>query len=271
VIPWREFSLVGTTDTDYTDSPDRVWATKADVSYLLEAARRLLADPRITEANVAYAYAGVRPLTFDGSAGTRASSVSRQHRVVPEGPGGRFLSVTGTKLTCFRSLAEEVGRRIARLLGRGGPSDTARITLDGQDDEAGALEVRAMLDVTEAVRSSGLEPEQIEMLVTTYGRRAGAVLDLARRLPGGAERLCKNAPEIVAQLNWAVESELAVSLQDVLLRRTGLGTGPCLGLDCAPAIAQRMGALLGWSPRRVEAELDAYEGTVRQGLRFRSE
>jgi glycerol-3-phosphate dehydrogenase len=109
------------------------------------------------------------------------------------------------------------------------------------------------------------------MLVTTYGRRAGAVLDAARRLPGGAERLCKNAPEIVAQLHWAVEGELAVSLQDVLLRRTGIGTGPCLGLDCAPAIAQRMGTLLGWSARRVEAELDAYEGVVRQGLRFRSE
>jgi glycerol-3-phosphate dehydrogenase len=111
----------------------------------------------------------------------------------------------------------------------------------------------------------------VETLVTTYGRRAGAVLDAARRLPGGTERLCKNAPEIHAQLHWAVESELAVSLQDVLLRRTGLGTGSCLGLDCAPAIAQRMGALLGWSPRRVEAELDAYESTVRQGLRFRSE
>ncbi len=271
VIPWREFSLVGTTDTDYADSPDRVWATKADVQYLLEAARRLLADPRITEANVAYAYAGVRPLTFDGAPGTRASAVSRQHRVVAEGPGGRFLSITGTKLTCFRSLAEQVGAKIARLLGRGGPSDTGRIALDGEDEEAGALEVRAMLDVTEAVRSSGLELEQVEMLVTTYGRRARAVLDAARRLPGGTERLCKNAPEIAAQLHWAVESELAVSLQDLLLRRTGIGTGPCLGLDCAPAIAQRMGALLGWSPRRLEAELDAYEGAVRQGLRFRAE
>jgi glycerol-3-phosphate dehydrogenase len=271
VIPWREFSLVGTTDTDYTDSPDRVWATKADVRYLLEAARRLLEDPRITETNVAYAYAGVRPLTFDGMAAKRASAVSRQHRVVAEGPGGRFLSITGTKLTCFRSLAEQAGATIARLLGRGGPSDTARIALDGEDEEAGALEVRAMLDVTEAVRGSGLELEQVEMLVTTYGRRARAVLDAARRQPGGTERLCKNAPEIAAQLHWAVESELAVSLQDVLFRRTGIGTGPCLGLDCAPAIAQRMAALLGWSPRRIEAELEAYESAVRQGLRFRTE
>jgi glycerol-3-phosphate dehydrogenase len=248
-----------------------VWATRADVAYLLEAARRLLTDPRITEANVVYTYAGVRPLSFDGAVSRRASAVSRQHRMVAEGPAGRFLSITGTKLTCFRSLAEHVGTEVVRRLGRGGPSDTGRIALDGEDEEAGAIEVRAMMDVTEAVRSSGLEREQVEMLVTTYGRRARAVLDAARRLPGGTDRLCKNAPEIAAQVHWAVEHELAVSLQDLILRRTGIGTGPCLGLDCAPAIAQRMGALLGWSGRRVEAELDAYEGAVRQGLRFREE
>jgi glycerol-3-phosphate dehydrogenase len=272
VIPWREFSLVGTTDTEFAENPDRVRATRADVEYLLGAARRVLTDPRIDERNVAYTYAGVRPLTFEATAATqRASAVSRQHRVVVEGPQGRFLSITGTKLTCFRSLAEEVGRSVVRLLRRGGPSDTARVALDGSDEEAGALEVRAMLDVTEAVRSSGLEPEQIEMLVATYGRRARAVLDLARRLPGGGERLCKHALEIVAQLQWAVETELAVSLQDVLLRRTGIGTGACLGLDCAAPIAHRMGALLGWTPRRIEAEIEAYEAVVRQGLRFRTE
>ena len=272
VIPWRDFSLVGTTDTDFADNPDRVWATRADVTYLLDETRRVLADPRVTEANIVYTYAGVRPLTFESGSehGKRASAVSRQHRVVAEGPGGRFLSITGTKLTCFRSLAQNVGETVVRALGRGGPSRTAALALDGSDEEASALEARAMLDVTEAVRASGLEPEQVETLVATYGRRARAVLDLARRLPGGTERLCKTAPDIVAQLHWAVETELAVSLQDVLLRRTGLGTGPCLGLDCAPAIAQRMGALLGWSARRTEAELDAYHAVIRQALRFRS-
>jgi glycerol-3-phosphate dehydrogenase len=271
VIPWRDFSLVGTTDTDFDESPDRAWATREDVAYLLAESRRVLTDPRLSEAHIVYTYAGVRPLTFDGAGrAARASAVSRQHRVVPEGPGGRFLSVTGTKLTCFRSLAQSVGDAVVRRVGRGGPSPTARMALDGSDEEAGALEVRAMLDVTEAVRATGLEPEQVATLVATYGRRARAVLDHARRLPGGTERLCKSAPEIVAQLHWAVETELAVSLQDVLLRRTGLGTGPCLGLDCAPAIAQRMGALCGWSPRRIDAELDAYQAVVRQGLRFRS-
>lgn len=267
VIPWREFSLVGTTDTDFDDNPDRVWATPDDVAYLLGETRRVLTDPRVSEANIVYTYAGVRPLTFE--LGKRASAVSRQHRVCVEGPDDRFLSITGTKLTCFRSLAQRVGDEVARRLGKGGPSRTARLALDGSDEEARALEARVMLDVTEAVRASGLEPGQVATLVATYGRRAGAVLDLARRLPGGTERLCKSAPEIVAQLHWAVERELAVSLQDLLLRRTGIGTGPCLGLDCAPAIAPRIGAILGWSARRIDAELDAYLGVIRQALRFR--
>jgi len=270
VIPWREFSLVGTTDTDFDESPDRAWTTAEDVRYLLAETRRVLVDPRVAEANVVYTYAGVRPLTAQGGAvGKRASAVSRQHRVFVEGPNGTFLSVTGTKLTCFRSLAQQVGDLVVRRLRTGGRSRTAAIALDGSDEDAGALEVRAMLDVTDVVRATGLEPGQVEMLVATYGRRARAVLDLARRVPGGTERLCKSAPEIVAQLHWAVETELAVSLQDVLLRRTGIGTGPCLGLDCAGAIAQRMGALCGWSPRRIDAELDAYHAAVRQGLRFR--
>jgi len=271
VIPWREFSLVGTTDTDFADNPDRVWATAEEVRYLLAETRRILTDPRIDESSIVYTYAGVRPLTFEGaSSGKRASAVSRQHRVVAEGPDDDFLSITGTKLTCYRSLAERVGDAVVRRLGRGGASSSGRRRLDGSDEEAGALEVRAWLDVTEAVRASGLDAGQVESLVATYGRRAGAILDLARRLPGGAERLCKSVPDVVAQLHWAVEAELTVSLQDFLLRRTGIGTGPCLGLDCAAAIAGRMGALLGWSARRQEAEVDAYQAAVRQGLRFRA-
>ena len=63
-------------------------------------------------------------------------------------------------------------------------------------------------------------------------------------------------PDIVAQLHLAVQDEMAVSLQDVLLRRTGIGTSLCQGRDCAEAIGRRMASLLGWSPRRLAAELD---------------
>jgi glycerol-3-phosphate dehydrogenase len=267
VIPWREFSMVGTTDTDFDGDPDRLWATREEVEYLLDAVRPALPDPRVTFDQVAYTFAGVRPLAYEE--GASASKVSRDHKVVVEGSEGRFLSVTGTKLTCFRSLAEQVGDRVMRALGRRAPSRTAGLTLDGLDEETGKLEARAWMDVSDEIAATGLARETLEILVETYGRSYPRVLDLAKKLPDGTARICPSNPEIVAQLHCAVGEEMAVSLQDFLLRRTAIGQSACLGLDCYEAIGRRMGALLGWSPRRLEAELDAYRGYVDRSLRFR--
>ena len=47
VIPWREFSLVGTTDTDFDGDLDRLHATADEVAYLLGEVRKALPDPRV--------------------------------------------------------------------------------------------------------------------------------------------------------------------------------------------------------------------------------
>jgi glycerol-3-phosphate dehydrogenase len=125
------------------------------------------------------------------------------------------------------------------------------------------------MDVSGEMAATGLRRETLERLVETYGRSYVRVLDLARKLPEGDERLCPRNPEIVAQLHYAVAEELTISLQDFLLRRTGIGTSPCQGLDCAGHIAARMADLLGWNPRRREAELAAFHDQVNQSHRFR--
>jgi glycerol-3-phosphate dehydrogenase len=215
-----------------------------------------------------YTYAGVRPLSHDE--GKRASDVSREHKVVAEGPGGRFLSITGTKLTCFRSLAEKVGDITLRALGRKQGSRTDELALDGSEEHVGRVEARTWMDVSPETTASGLSRETVETLISTYGRVYGRLVDLAGKLPDGGERLCPSNPEIVAQLHYAVQEEMAVSLQDVLLRRTGIGTSACQGGDCAESIAARMADLCGWTPRRLAAELDAYEAHVGRSQRFRS-
>jgi glycerol-3-phosphate dehydrogenase len=273
VIPWREFSLVGTTDTDFEGDPDRLWATREEVTYLLEEVAKVLPDKRATFENVSYTYAGVRPLSFEpgasASPGGAASKVSREHKVIPEGPDGRFFSVTGTKLTCFRSLAQDVGDRVMRALGRAEKARTARLTLDGADEEVGKIEARVWMDVSEEMAATGLSRGTLRTLVETYGRAYPRVLELGRKLPDGFERLCPSNPEIVAQLHHALREEQAVSLQDVLLRRTGIGQSRCQGLDCAEPIAARMAELGGWSRRRLDAELEAYSQHVERSRRFR--
>src|SRR2546430_14927770 len=95
-------------------------------------------------------------------------------------------------------------------------------------------------------------------------------LSLHDALPICTDRLCPQNPDIVAQLHLAVQDELAVSLQDVLLRRTGIGTSLCQGTDCAEPIGRRMSQLLGWSPRRLDAELSAYHAHVARSPRFKT-
>ena len=267
VIPWRDFSLVGTTDTDFDGDPDRLHATREEVDYLLAEVRKAIPDARVAAGNVAYTYAGVRPLTREE--GGRASDVSRAHKVISE-EDGRFLSITGTKLTCFRSLAAKLGDDVLRTLGRRAASRTADLTLDGADEEVGRTEAHAWLDVSPETATTGLGRETLETLVTTYGRGYRRVIEWAGKVAGGGERLCPENPDIVAQLHLAVQDELAVSLQDVLLRRTGIGTSHCQGLDCAESIAQRMATLLGWRPRRLQAELDAYRAHVARAQRFKA-
>src|SRR5207247_8979996 len=79
VIPWREFSLIGTTDSDFDGDLDRLHATRDEVDYLLGEVRHALPDPRVALKEVLYTYAGVRPLSFEE--GKRASAVSRSPKV----------------------------------------------------------------------------------------------------------------------------------------------------------------------------------------------
>ncbi len=266
VIPWREFSWVGTTDTDYTGDLDRIVATRQEVDYLLASLERALPGRGVTADSVSYAWAGVRPLTFE--AGRRESAVSREHRIVSEADGS-LLSVTGTKLTTYRSLAEEAAGRVARILGRPSRSRTARVALDGADTEGHAVEARLWLDVSAESARTGLPTRTLERLVETYGRRAAAVLDLAAAEPGLAAPLCPSSPEIAAQVVVACRDEMARTLTDVMLRRTAVGQGACLGRDCAPRVARLMAGLLGWDERRIAREVEAYAAVVADTVAFR--
>ncbi len=266
VIPWRDFSLVGTTDTDFDGDLDRLAATRKEVQYLLQETRRVLPSARVREDEIAYTYAGVRPLAFEE--GRSASDVSREHKVVPEGEAGTFLSITGTKLTCYRSLAEEAVNRIGCLLSRPVPCRTHSLALDGTDGD-GTVEVRLWADVEDLSRRSGLEPAQIQNLLETYGRRFTTVLEIAERAPELRERLCKRNPDIRAQLRYAVEHEQTETLTDFLLRRTAIGTGPCMGKDCCEQIARWMGEVRGWDRIRVDREIREYLDEIALGQRFR--
>ena len=92
---------------------------------------------------------------------------------------------------------------------------------------------------------------------------------IAGRAPELKERLCKQNPDIRAQLVYAVEHELVERLRDLLFHRTGIGTSPCLGQDCCERIAVWMGEIRGWDRQRMDREIQEYLDEVALGQRFR--
>ena len=210
-----------------------------------------LPDRRVSFDNVAYTYAGVRPLSYRSRGDRRLGGLARAQGHRRGERDGRFLSVTGTKLTCFRSLAENVGDRVMRALGRSAPSTTARARLDGSGRwGGGVLEARVWLDVSEEMAMTGLSRETLEALVETYGRGYTRVLELAKKLPTDGATVSGAIPRSSPSSTTRSVKGFAVSLQDVLLGRTGDRSEPLPGPRLRPSgSAPRVAELVGWSPR----------------------
>ena len=131
ILPWKEKTLIGTTDTDFTGSPDEVLATPEDVDYLLRAASHYFPDLELKPSDVVGSFAGLRPLLHQEGGG--ASAVSREHQIFESASG--LTTIAGGKLTTYRRMAEEAVDVVVRRLGEGGnakifgPCRTAEISI----------------------------------------------------------------------------------------------------------------------------------------------
>jgi glycerol-3-phosphate dehydrogenase len=260
VVPWRDATIVGTTDTDYTGDPGNVAASEADVRYLQDEARR--AFPSAPFDDIHFTWAGVRALVREE--GVSEGKVSRKHALFDhaarEGVEG-ILSVVGGKITAYRAIAEEVVDAASRRLSRHAPSRTADEVLPGA--RAADLAARPG-DLT-------LEAATRAHLTSIYGARAREVLDLVRADPSLAVPLCPHHGGMEAEIVHAVRNEWAVTLGDVLLRRNALGLSACQALDCIDRVADRLGAVLGWDQDRRRVEVEAYRREVEPMRRFSTE
>jgi glycerol-3-phosphate dehydrogenase len=130
------------------------------------------------------------------------------------------------------------------------------------------LESYVTSDVWPRARALGLDHEQAHHLGSIYGSLAGAVLDRAEADKRLTQRVCRHQPSIAAQLVRAVEEEWALSLGDVLLRRTSLGLDECQALDCLDNVANYLAPLLGWDAVERERQIDAYRREIEPMRRF---
>jgi len=261
VLPWDDLAYIGTTDTDADASPDGLRVTAADVTYLLRSANAAFPHAHLAPNDVVSAWVGLRPLLRADHADP--SQVSREHKVFASEQG--LITIAGGKLTTYRVMARDVVDRVAARLreldGRSLPprAQTDKLPLPG--GEAAELDV-----LGEAARARGASEATARHLVASYGSEAAAVLNLVDRDRRLGDAIIAGRPEIWAEIAYAVERELAVRVQDVLVRRLHLFYEvPDHAQSVVTKVAARMKQLLGWDDVREAEELRDYFQVVERG------
>ncbi len=250
VLPAGQFSIIGTTDTDFDGKPERVRATTADVTYLLRSANAFFPGAHLQATDVVSAWAGIRPLVASGDKDPDAAS--REHAVVWTVPG--LLTVTGGKLTTYRAMAADVMDTIARKL----RVDHRRAATHRQPLPGG--DIVSLEDELALARATVGAPDIAEHLVHFYGTRWRAIWQLASVDRALAERLIPELPYIAAEIDWCVSHELALTLGDLLIRRVHIAYETRdHGLSIAPAVAEKLAPLMSWN---VEDELQSYRREI---------
>ena len=213
-IPWGPRVYVGTTDSPYQGSLDEPGLDDPDADYLLAAVNGAFGCS-LARSDVTAWWAGLRPLLARGDASTR--DLSRRHVVIEDPPG--FLTVTGGKLTAYRAMSQDVTNRLAKLFGSRARSTTRSIPLGFTGDLTAALGA-GEYEGAEA----GLAPEAGRRLVRRYGDDWGEALDRIRSDPALGEPLVEGLPVLRVEASLARDREMALTDDDVLIRRTRLAT-----------------------------------------------
>jgi glycerol-3-phosphate dehydrogenase len=222
-LPAGRQTIIGTTDTWTDETPETVHTAQSDVDYLLNSANAYFPRAHLTSDDVVSAWAGIRPLASSGR--TNPSAVSREHAIIVDDSG--VINVTGGKLTTYRSMAAEIVDLVQRSLGQhreGAPTDSTE--LPGADREKG---IAALQQGTES-----LSAPLVEGLSYTG-----------------------------AHLVYGVEVEMALTLSDLLIRRTHVAFETRdHGSSVAAPAADIVGPLLKWSDQMKSARVREFEQDI---------
>jgi len=259
LVPYRNKTLIGTTDKEYVGKPDEYKVTKTAILELINDVNKALGQGElINYQDVIYTYGGLRPLVEDQTEDVYHSS--RKYEITGEKKNGiaGLITVEGGKFTTSRMLAESAINKAFRILKY--PKKTSisekEFLLNSEiDDFAKFLQEKK-------VQYPIFTSRQIEFLSKSYGNELDRMLEISAENPNLAEILNEDG-ETLAQVVYAIRYEMAKNLPDIMLRRTGLALLGNPGKEIIEKIANIAAKELSWEPEKVQAEIQKMEAILK--------
>ena len=252
LLPWNGQLLLGTTEAFDDGDPGDAAPSQAEIEYLFAALHRLMPRNGLSQRDVRYAYAGVRPLPY--SPGETASSIPRGHALIDHADDGAqgLVSVVGGKLTTAARLARDCARKVGIKMQEPAIDLCAAPTSDGICSalRQWAHQVSGVL---------GISQETAFSIAHWHGADALSVTRLAASDAVWRTPICSHSSHILAEVAKAVRYEKAITLGDILLRRVPVALGACWSAECSEEAAEKIGYALGWTRTRIGEELGSFE------------
>jgi glycerol-3-phosphate dehydrogenase len=252
IMPWREHSLIGTTDKEFLGDPDDYRVSMESIDEIIENVNTYFGR-KISREDIIHAYGGLRPLVDDQTKGSYETS--RKYEVydnAADGIGG-MITVEGGKYTTSRSLARKVLKMISAKLDRTlADSVSDNLYLSG-------CEIRDMKQfmIRQHLNYKDFSRNTVEYVSRNYGTESQVVFRLARSNPRFAEVVTHDG-EILAEVVYAIQYESVKTLSDIMLRRTGIGTLGNPGKAVIDKVAALAAGMMGWSDKRKEEEIASF-------------
>ncbi len=240
-IPWHGRIVIGTTDTPIEHATLEPVALEEEIEFILQTAGKYLARAPGRE-DVLSVFAGLRPLAASKNY-RKTKEISRSHRIIMSRSG--LFTMIGGKWTTFRKMGEDMISRVEKFKGW-----------------------KRTKPVTRSLRIHGYEEDSIyEDQMYVYGSDRDAVLKLADDDPSLEGWLSSSLGIARAQVAWAVREEMAVSLEDVLSRRTRAQLLDAReSLRIAPEAARIMAGEQGRDVQWIESQVSDYRKVTEKYL-----
>jgi glycerol-3-phosphate dehydrogenase len=248
-IPWREYSLVGSLHLACDDDPDQVSISEEEIQTYIEMINEGYPDAKLKREDIYHVLWGIIPADHQGSA-----APLKHYRILDhskeDGLEG-LISVVGVKFTTARDVAQKTIDLVCHNQGQvPSKSYTQETSLWGGEIE--------YLDefMSRAIEreSDRLNPSVVRHLVRTYGEAYQHVLSYVDENSAWTQ-VIPNSEVIQAEIIYAIREEMAEKLEDVVFRRTDLGSAGYPGDDSLRVCAQLMASELGWDEARIADEL----------------
>jgi glycerol-3-phosphate dehydrogenase len=260
-VPWRNYTLIGVWHKLFAQRPDSAEVEERELEAWLAEINASYPSLQLQRSDVIYANCGLVPFG-DGKTAENELSFGKESRFIDHrrehGVDG-LVTLIGIRYTTARADSATALDLLLQQL----PSPPPRAATDATPLLGGAIaDFPALRAAAQEAKPSGVSAQSLDALLRNHGTEYTAVLELAKR-PGGAQRLGK-ADTLAAEVTYAVETEMAMRVEDVVLRRTDLGSGMHPGQEAIEGVANRMQHLLGWSKERCNEEVQTTQQVLRK-------